>query len=161
MSFIFQLVVQFAVWAAVFSVLAILGIVWVFVRPSVFARRLQNALQRFEQRRQLLEGAFFQSASKSGKPRGLVWKQCAFQPGLQLARDRANGDLIGLVGVSVSFEPLEGGGMEEVEAVGKLRAATAVFTYHRGNWSTQGKVIFNLEPHEVLERYGSSLDPLG
>ena len=77
-----------------------------------------------------------------------------------MARDRANGDIVGLVGVSVSFEAIEGGAMEDVEAVGNLRAATAVFTHNGNDWATQGRVVFNLEPREVLTRYKSSLDAL-
>ena len=50
--------------------------------------------------------------------------------------------------------------MEEVEAVGNLRAATALFTHDGREWTTQGRAIFNLEPREVLERYKDSLDAI-
>lgn len=98
-------------------------------------------------------------ASASGKPRGLTWKSCAFQNGIIVARDRATGELVGLVGVTIGFEAVQGGGMEEVEAVGNLRAATAVFTHDGREWTTAGRVLFNLEPQEVLQRYGNILDP--
>jgi hypothetical protein len=75
-----------------------------------------------------------------------------------LARDRVNGEFVGLVGVTIGFEAIEGGGMEDVEAVGNLRAATAVFTHNWREWTTQGRAVFNLEPREVLERYRDSLD---
>jgi hypothetical protein len=117
-------------------------------------------LQQFVRNRAALESAFFKAASASGKPRGLAWKECAFQPGALLARDRANGDLIGLVGVTISFEAIEGGGMENVEAVGNLRAATAVFNFNGRQWSTQGRAVFNLEPREVIDRYSDTLDPI-
>ena len=45
-------------------------------------------------------------------------------------------------------------------AVGNLRAATAVFTNNGRGWTTQGRVVFNLEPPEVLQRYRESLEPL-
>ena len=77
-----------------------------------------------------------------------------------LARDRANGDLVGLVGVTIGFEAIEGGGMEDVEAVGNLRAATAVFTHNGREWTTQGRAVFNLEPREVVERYEDALDAI-
>ena len=80
--------------------------------------------------------------------------------GLTLARDRANGELVGLVGATISFEAVEGGGMEEVEAVGNLRAATAVLTWKHGQWTTQGRAVFNLEPREVLDRYRENLVPI-
>ncbi len=73
-------------------------------------------------------------------------------------RDRANGDLVGLVGATIGFEAIAGGGMEEVEAVDNLRAATALFTHNGREWATQGRVLFNLEPREVLMRYKGSLD---
>ena len=104
------------------------------------------------------KATFFKAAASSGKPRGLAWTQCAFQQGVLLARDRANGELVGLVGVTIGFEAIEGGGMEEVEAVGNLRAATAVFTHNGREWTTQGRAVFNLEPREVIERYKESLD---
>src|SRR5207244_4369946 len=103
---------------------------------------------------------FLAAASATGKPRGLAWKQCELQDGLLLARDRATGDLVALVAVTISFEAIEGGGMEEVEAVGNLRAATAVFNWNGRQWTNQGRAIFNLEPREVVERYGESLDPI-
>ena len=77
-----------------------------------------------------------------------------------LSRDRANGAIVGLVGVTIGFEAVEGGGMEEVEAVGNLRAATAVFTHNGREWTTQGRAVFNLEPGEVVERYRESLEPV-
>ena len=138
--------------------LAFLG--WTTVRPKLFARRVRRFEREFARDRKALESKFFQAASRSGKPRGLAWTQCAFQDGVLLGRDRANGEIIGLVGVTIGFEAIEGGGMEDVEAVGNLRAATAVFTHNGREWTTQGKAIFNLEPHEVLERYRESLDPM-
>jgi len=135
-------------------------LVWALVRPTLFTRRVEKSLRQFERSRERLESEFFQVASTSGKPRGLQWKQCSFQPGIVIARDRANGDIVGLVGVTVSFDAVEGGTMEDVEAVGNLRAATAVFTHSGNEWATQGRVVFNLEPREVLTRYRSSLDVL-
>ncbi len=134
--------------------------VWVGLRPTIAARRAEKALRQFVSSREGLESAFFQAAAASGKPRGLAWKQCAFQEEVVMARDRGNGDLVGLVGVTIGFEAIEGGGMEDVEAVGNLRAATAVFTYNGRAWSTQGRAVFNLEPREVLTRYGESLEPI-
>lgn len=135
-------------------------LVWVTVRPKLFARRVGRAVREFARERKSIETKFFRAAAASGKPRGLAWKQCAFQDGVVLGRDRANGELVGLVGVTIGFEAVEGGGMEEVEAVGNLRAATAVFTHNGRAWTTEGRVVFNLEPREVLERYRESLDPV-
>jgi hypothetical protein len=148
------------IWILAFLFCVAAFFVWKSVRPTLSARRTEIALEQFVRRREELEAVFFKAASTSGKPRGLAWKQCSFQQGVVLARDRGNGDLVGLVGVTISFEAVAGGGMEDVEAVGKLRAATAVFAYRKGEWSTQGRVIFNLEPREVLTRYSETLDAI-
>ena len=37
---------------------------------------------------------------------------------------------------------MRGGGMEDVEAVGNLRAATAVFRVEKGSWATDGRALF-------------------
>jgi hypothetical protein len=145
-------------WLTVFLVFAVGALLWVVLRPTLYGRRIERALRDFVRQREALQATFFEKAASSGKPRGLAWKSCAFQDGVLLARDRANGDLVGLVGVTVAFEAIEGGGMEEVEAVGNLRAATAVFGWDGREWTTGGRVIFNLEPREVLERYRDNLD---
>jgi len=104
--------------------------------------------------REVCRERFLAAASATGKPRGLAWKQCDLQDGLLLARDRATGELLALVGATISFAAIEGGGMEDVEAVGNLRAATAIFSWTGREWTTQGRAVFNLEPREVLERSG-------
>jgi hypothetical protein len=147
-------------WLLAFVFLLIAWLLWALLRPTLFTRRIERALRQFVRDRESLEAAFFKAASSTGKPRGLAWKQCAFQQGVLLARDRANGDLVGLVAVTIGFEAIEGGGMEDVEAVGNLRAATAVFTNNGREWTTQGRAVFNLEPREVVERYKDSLDAI-
>jgi hypothetical protein len=153
-------VLVYLFWLSVLAIALLAWLSWTVVRPKLFARRVRRAELEFGQNRKELESKFFQDASRSGKPRGLAWKQCAFQNGLLMGRDRANGEIVGLVGVTISFEAIEGGGMEDVEAVGNLRAATAVFINNGRAWTTQGKAIFNLEPREVLERYPESLIPI-
>jgi hypothetical protein len=151
-------VLGYLFWLLALAITVTAWIIWVLARPTLFARRVRRVEREFARDRKALESKFFQAASQSGKPRGLAWKQCAFQDGVVLGRDRANGEIVGLVAVTIGFEAIEGGGMEDVEAVGNLRAATAVFTHNGREWTTQGKVIFNLEPREVLERYRESLN---
>jgi hypothetical protein len=152
--------VQILFWFLAFLFLMIAWIVWSLLRPTLFRRQMERALRQFVRDRDTLESEFFKAAAATGKPRGLAWKQCAFQQGVKLARDRANGELVGLVAVTIGFEAIEGGGMEEVEAVGNLRAATALFNYNGREWKTKGRAIFNLEPNEVLERYKKELEPV-
>jgi hypothetical protein len=147
-------------WVLLFVLVVVAWLIWALLRPTLFARRMARALREFVRDRSKLESLFFEKAAASGKPRGLAWKSCAFHNGVVLARDRANGEVVGLVGVTIGFEAIEGGGMEDVEAVSNLRAATAVFTWNGEEWTTAGRAVFNLEPHEVLERYRRNLDPV-
>jgi hypothetical protein len=147
-------------WFSLCALILVAWLLWALLRPALFARRVERALRQFARNREGLESRFFRAASATGKPRGLAWKSCAFQNGVVLARDRANGELVALVGVAIGFEALPGGGMEDVEAVGNLRAATAIFTHDGRQWTTSGRTVFNLEPREVLERYRNSLDPI-
>jgi hypothetical protein len=153
-------VLVYLFWLIVLAIALVAWLGWAKLRPSLFARRVRRVVSEFARDRKALESKFFQAASLSGKPRGLAWRQCAFQENVVLGRDRANGEIVGLVGVTIGFDAVEGGGMEDVEAVGNLRAATAVFTHNGRKWTTQGKVIFNLEPGEVLARYPESLVPV-
>lgn len=147
-------------WVGLILIAAVACLVWVLLRPALFFRRIERARREFVRNRRSLESLFFETAAASGKPRGLAWTSCAFQDSVRLARDRANGEIVGLVGVTIGFEAVEGGGMEDVEAVGNLRAATALFTWSGGAWTTAGRAVFNLEPSEVLERYRGNLDPI-
>jgi hypothetical protein len=135
-------------------------VLWIRGRP---ARRLANrreAARQFHARRAELEPAFLAAANATGKPRGLRWVSTRFDPSVLFAADRSTAELYALAGATVSFEAIEGGGMEEVEAVGNLRYATAVFAYRNGHWSTDGRAVFNLEPAQAIERFGDSLEPL-
>lgn len=121
-------------------------------------RTAEKAARAFDRRRPELAEAFRAAAEATGKPRGLVWKRCdlAEAPPL-IARDKATGELVALVGTTIAFEAVEGGGMEEVEAVGDLRDATAVFHWRDGGWQTDGRAVFNHSPEQTLQRYAGSL----
>jgi hypothetical protein len=151
---------RFLFWFFLFVLALVAWLMWALVRPALFNRRVKRARRQFASHRAELEAEFFRAAAATGKPRGLAWKSCAFQKEMTLARDRANGELVALVGVTIGFEAIEGGGMEDVEAVGNLRAATAIFTHPGRAWTTNGRAAFNLEPHEVLVRFRDNLDPL-
>jgi hypothetical protein len=153
-------VLQFFLWMLLITLIVGGWLVWSLLRRTIFSRRVERVLRDYVRDRDEIQAAFLEAAGRSGKPRGLVWKQCDFQDGLTLARDRATGEFVGLVGTTISFEAIKGGDMEDVEAVGNLRAATAVLNWKHGQWTTQGRAVFNLEPREVLERYRDSLDPI-
>jgi hypothetical protein len=58
----------------------------------------------------------------------------------------------------VSFEAVEGGGMEEVEAVSNVRAATAEFLYDGTRWCTAGRVYFNLAPSATVKYLSADME---
>ena len=128
------------------------------LRRAVSEATFSRARREFHTQREYLEAKFLELASQSGKPRGLEWTHCDFQDDVAYARDRASGDYLAMVGVTIRFAAIEGGGMEEVEAVGNLRAATAVFHYAANRWRTEGRAIFNLEPDEAIRHFQSSLE---
>ncbi|RLS35298.1 MAG: hypothetical protein DWH79_02585 [Planctomycetota bacterium] len=130
-------------------------------RPIRIARqadRLARAQRDFHRQREQLEAKFIDRAAATGKPRGLRWTDVNFDDDVFYARDRRTGSLKALVAIEVSFEAIEGGGMEEVEAVSTIRAATAEFVYDSGRWMTQGRVYFNLLPSATVKYLASDLE---
>ncbi|MDX1963994.1 MAG: hypothetical protein SFX18_12640 [Pirellulales bacterium] len=131
----------------------------VSVRRHGQGNHLLRAQRDFQLRREQLEAKFLDKAGSSGKPRGLRWLDCDFDNPIVFARDKRTGQLSAFVGVTISFEAIPGGGMEDVEAVGNLRAATAVFQLdEQGVWMTDGRAIFNLNPSEAVQYYQANLE---
>ena len=123
--------------------------------------QLARARRDFHRQREHLEARFLQLAANSGKPRGLEWSNCDFEDAVVYARDRRSGELSAFVAVCIRFEAIEGGDMEGVEAVGNLRAATAVFRVRKGHWATEGRAIFNLNPTEAVHYFQENLELVG
>jgi hypothetical protein len=138
--------------------LVIIAVIAVAARSRAASRdeQRQSAIRGFAEQRGSLSTHFLQAASATGKPRGLRWKAVELNGAPLFAVDPA-GVLYALTGATISFEAIEGGGMEDVEAVGNLRSATAVFVLRDGKWTSDGRVIFNLEPAEAIERFGGAL----
>lgn len=132
------------------------------VYPRVRRRRqelrMRKARATFVLRREWLEARFVSLAARSGKPRGLEWVDCDFDRAVRFARDRDSGNLRALVAVTISFRAVEGGGMEDVEAVGNLRAGTAVFLFENSQWTTEGRAIFNLSPEQAIKHFEHELE---
>ena len=57
-----------------------------------------------------------------------------------------------LVPVLVRFEPVPGGGLEDVPQAREPRPAVAVFAPRDGRWVPTGKLVFNLSVEELGER---------
>ena len=153
--------VLWAPWGVVVGLVILALSAWPLVRRlarSARARRLVKARNEFRRHREYVEAKFVDLASKRGKPRGLLWGRCDFDDDVAYVRDRRTGALSALVGVTIGFEAEIGGGMEDVEAVGDLRAATAVFDYRGAGWTTRGHVLFNLNPVEAVDFYHRELE---
>jgi len=112
----------------------------------------------FMENSESLQQQYFEQVSTSGKPRGLEWVRCEFESEVIFARDRHHGQMRALVGVTIQFEAIEGGDMEEVEAVGNLRAGTAVFLHDGEQWFTDGRILYNLDPDQALVHFADELE---
>lgn len=148
-----------AIVAGAAVIVVLLAAAWL-IRRILFRVPIPIARQRFEQGFAELRKAFFHAASTSGKPRGLIWKSCDFGQEVRLARDKASGELLALVSVTIGFEAVAGGDMEGLPAVSNLRCATAVFTFRDGGWTTTGRAAFNLTPDETLDRFRNQYEPI-
>jgi len=145
------------------AAIAFFGVAVVALNRRQATRKTFNrkrAIQEFAAERDDLSGLFLRTAAASGKPRGLRWTGCELSGSPLFAVDDVTGELIALIAATISFAAIEGGGMEEVEAVGNLRSATAVFMHRGEGWMTDGRVIFNLEPAEALAKFQGTLRPL-
>jgi hypothetical protein len=147
-------------WWLAGGLLALVTFLVLMWRVGARAASLEQARASFPAQRQRLQDEFFRAAAASGKPRGLRWKACDWEPGAEFARERATGRLIALVGVTIQFEAVAGSDMEGVAAVGNLRNASAVFLFARGRWHATDKALFNLNPDEALERFANLYDRL-
>src|SRR5438477_10163514 len=87
--------------------------VWRPIRTARREKTLSRARRDFHRQREQLEARFLTRAAASGKPRGLRWSDCSFEDDVTYARDRRSKRLSALVAVTIRFEAIEGGGMEE------------------------------------------------
>jgi hypothetical protein len=147
--------------AASLFVAGLVALAWRPIRAKLRENQLARARRGFHRHREHLEARFLRLAALSGKPRGVDWVRCDFDDDVIYARHRQSGELSALVGVTIGFEAIEGGGMEDVEAVGNLRAATAVFRVEHGLWRTDGRALFNLNPTEAIAYYQDNLELVG
>ena len=144
--------------AALLVALVALG--WRHVRDLMREIRTERARELFRLQREHLEAKFFDLASHSGKPRGLSWSDVEWGDKVKFVRDRRSGDMVALVGITIQFEAVVGGGMEENPNVGNLRDATAVFNFYRSHWITQGRALFNMNPDVAIHRYHDQYEPV-
>lgn len=124
------------------------------------SKEAQQGIARFKLQREQLELKFFEMASTLGKPKDVRWLDCQWNDAVTFGRDLETGLLTAFVAVNIRFEAIEGGDMEQVEAVGLLRDAAAVFHYRAGNWGTGGRALFNMNPTDALQRLNGQFEPI-
>jgi hypothetical protein len=140
--------------------LVALVLAWRPLRGILHEIQAERARELFALQREWLEAKFIDMAAASGKPRGLRWKDCEWESPVKFARERKTGQLTALVGVAVAFEAVAGSDMEGLPSVGNLRNATAIFFFHRGQWHTTGRALFNMNPDEALDRFKAQYEPV-
>ncbi len=123
-------------------------------------RQAERAIDLFRLQREQLEAKFFDLARVQGRPRDLRWLDCDWQSGVTFGRDVESGMLTAFASVYISFEAVEGGDMEDVEAVGLLRDAAALFHFTNGCWGTGGRALFNMNPSDALQRLTDQYEPV-
>lgn len=143
-----------------FAAVLVLLLAWRPVRSWLWKMEVREAVKRFRIQREQLEARFFDMARTQGKPRGLRWLDCDWQSDVTFARDRKSGLLTAFVAVNISFEAIEGGDMEDVEHVGTIRDASALFHYQNGRWGTGGRPLFNMNPQDAIARFEGQFDPV-
>jgi len=121
------------------AVIALILIVGQPLLKSLQKREADTAIRNFRTQREQLEAKFFDIASRLGKPRDLRWLDCDWLDRVTFGREVDSGLLTAFVAVEIRFEAVEGGDMEEVEAVGTVRDAAALFHYKDGSWGTGGR----------------------
>lgn len=108
-----------------------------------------TAVLQFGRFESALKQDFFALAAQSGKPRGLRWISCEWPGPVQIVADDTSLLISAFVSINLGFEAVEGGDMEDVEAVSTIRDGSAVFHFQEGSWGSAGRVIFNMNPEQA------------
>jgi hypothetical protein len=119
---------------------------------------VERARKLFHLQREHLEFRFYSLAGQGFRPRGLELVDCDFEDEVSFARDRHNGRLRAYVAVTIHFRAIEGGGMEDNPNVDNLKAGSAEFRLDGSDWGTDGRVHFNVNPVEAIQRYRQELE---
>lgn len=147
------------IWTGGLAVIAALGIALWWAAMRVPRRTtVERARKLFHLQRERTEFRFFQLAASAYRPRGLDLVDCDFEDEVSFARDRHNGRLRAYVGVTIRFSAVEGGPMEDNPNVDNLKAGSAEFRLDNSDWVTDGKVHFNVNPVEAIQRYQQELE---
>lgn len=138
----------------------VFALAWKPLQRRSRAATFNQAKEDFRTQRELLEAKFFDLASQSGKPRDLHWIGCDWDDDVQFAIETHTGLLTAFVSINIRFEAVEGGDMEDVEAVGLLRDAAALFHYQPKGWGTGGRALFNMNATDAMDRLQGQFSPV-
>ena len=148
----------------VFSALALFaagaGLAWGF-RALWQRSRFAQARRDFHRQRERLEAKFVQLGLLNTKSHSPRWTDCEFDDDVAYARSRSTGELCAFVAVTIEMEGFGGTLSRAGDAIGNLRAATAVFRFDGHHWETDGRAIFNLSPTEAIHFYQRDLEMVG
>lgn len=147
-------------YIGVAALIGLIAVAWKPLQRRSKAAVFSQAQVDFKVNREVLEAKFFEMASRSGKPRDLRWLGCDWESDVLYATETQSRLLTAFVGINIRFEAVEGGDMEDVEAVGLLRDATAIFHYQNGMWGTGGRALFNMNPQDALDRLQGQFEPI-
>ena len=149
-------------WIPLAILVAVVVIVFAARRLRSFGKQVvsERARELFKLQRERLEAQFLQAAAATGKPRGLLWKDCQWDAPVEFVREKETGQIHALVSVTIAFEAVVGGDMENLPAVGNLRNASAVFVFQTGRWLTAGRAIFNMNPDEAVRHFQTQYERL-
>jgi hypothetical protein len=139
-------------WTVPVALLAIVVVLWHFYGLGREIRAAR-ARESFRLQHEHLETIVLERASASGIPRGLRWLACRFSSETEFAKERKTGRIVALVAVTVEFQAIEGSDMEGLPAVSLPRQGCAVLQFAHGEWTTTGRVLFNLSPSQVVEKF--------
>jgi hypothetical protein len=136
--------------------------VWLFLagvllRDEIVAWRraeADRARASFRRDRAKLLEEFLGAAAATGRPRGVRWVTAEPAGEPVFVRDRDGQRLVALAPTLVQFEPEPGSELDDVPQAREPRTVTALFTFDGGAWRTAGRAVFNLSPHQVVERSG-------
>ena len=144
--------------AAVAISIATFVFVWRPMRAASREARFARQRKGFHTQRERLEAKFIQLASARGKPGGPNWDDCGFDDDVAYVRDRRTGELAAFVAVTIPTLGFDDASLGTGEAIGNLRAGTAVFRFDRDHWETDGRAILNLSPTEAIRLYRKDLE---
>ena len=146
------------------AVVAVLAAAYAWMRfplgRTLPEAQLAEARREFHRQRERLEAKFMLLGFHPARQDAPRWTDCEFDDDVAFARHRTTGELTALVGVTIEMEEPGSRAGREGDMVGNLRAATAVFRFHRGHWETDGRAIFNLTPAQALRFYHRDLEAI-